>query len=1124
MSHPLLNIFQEHPQHPEVIEKLAKPGASIHWKGITASALALHVASVGLKTDLPQWIILNEQEDAVGVHADLENVLGESEFEFYKKSVIFFPSPYKKSGSPLMVDNNNVLMRTEVLKRLSSETRKMIIVSHAAALSDMVVTKGFLQENTFRLKTGEPVDLDFVTDFLIEYAFERVDFVAEPGQFAIRGGIVDVFSFSNDFPYRIEFFGDEIGSIRSFDPVSQLSKDIVDHITIVPNLQLRNEAEVRQSVFEFISEKTVIWIQDVKFTSETLVNLLQVNSSEEEQRGEDEGSGERAVNHIDGKHLKSKLQGLRSIEFGSNATIASQDVIISDQSPQPSFNKKFDLLKRDLKQWEEKGYSNYVLSDNPKQIERLQAIFSDISNDDEVLNWRTAMPSLHEGFIDHYLKLVCYTDHQIFERYRKSTIQDGYSRRESLTLKELFSLQPGDYVSHIDHGIGRFDGLETIENNGRKQEAMRLIYRNNDIVYVSIHALHRIARYTGKEGAVPTLDRLGSGAWKRLKEKTKSKVKDIARDLIKLYARRLASKGFAFTPDTYLQHELEASFIFEDTPDQITATADLKQDMEKPYPMDRLICGDVGFGKTEVAIRAAFKAVADSKQVAVLVPTTILALQHYHTFRERLKELPVSVDYINRFRSTAHQKETLKRLEEGKLDIIIGTHRIVGKDVKFKDLGLLIIDEEQKFGVSVKEKLKEIRVNVDTLTLTATPIPRTLQFSLMGARDLSVISTPPPNRHPVKTELCAFSEDLIRDAIQNELSRGGQVFFLHNRIQNINDVADMVARIVPGISVAVGHGQMEGQKLEKVMMTFIEGNSDVLVSTSIIESGLDIPNANTIIINDAHMYGLSDLHQLRGRVGRSNKKAFCYLITPPLSVLTPEARKRLRAIEEFSDLGSGFSIAMRDLDIRGAGNILGAEQSGFISEIGYEMYQKILKEAMEELRLSEFPEMAEHTPERQWKPGAECQIETDLEILLPSEYVESSAERLLLYRELDDMQEEDALVTFRKKLADRFGPVPQPAEDLIETIRLRWVAARIGFEKIILRKDRFSGYFPENQMHPFYQSENFGNVLNYVKNHPRQCMLREKNGKLNLILNSVKNIDEANKALGRMIEEFAHRK
>lgn len=1107
LQHPLLALFRQHPLNPEVLTHLRQPRAHLHWKGISSSALALHIASLESLSELPQLVVLNDHQDAVSLHGDLENILGEKEFEFYKKSILFFPSPYKVTGDANTLDNNHVLMRTEVLKRIGTGQRRIIIVTSVAALSDKVVSQGFLKENTFRLKRGEMVDLDFVTDFLIEYGFERVDFVSEPGHFANRGGIVDVFSFSNDYPYRIQFIGDEVDSIRSFDPVNQLSKDRVDHITIVPNLHLRGSAETRQSLLEFLPEGIICWIEDLSFGADVLDRLHN-----------EEGSAEPGMtqSRISGKDWIQTMGNLRVIGMG--AALMPDDVIQiqASQSPQPTFNKKFDLLSADLRQWYSQGYTNYILSDNPKQIERLRNIFADIAREDDELHYQTALPSLHNGFIDHHLKLVCYTDHQIFERYRKTALQDGYARREALTIKDLLNLIPGDFVSHIDHGIGRFDGLETIENNGRLQEAVRLIYRNNDIVYVSIHALHRIARYSGKEGAVPQLDKLGSGAWKRLKERTKSKVKDIARDLIRLYAKRLAAKGYPFMPDTYLQHELEASFIFEDTPDQVRATADIKEDMEKSYPMDRLICGDVGFGKTEVAIRAAFKAVTDSKQVAVLVPTTILALQHYHTFRQRLKDFPVTVDYINRFRSAKDQKETLKKLAEGKLDIIIGTHRLVGNDVKFKDLGLLIIDEEQKFGVSVKEKLKQLRVNVDTLTLTATPIPRTLQFSLMGARDLSVISTPPPNRYPVHTELRGFSEELIGDAIQHELNRGGQVFYLHNRIQNIHTVAAMVGRIVPGASVAVGHGQMEGEKLEEVMMGFIEGNSDVLVSTSIIESGLDIPNANTIIISDAHMYGLSDLHQLRGRVGRSNKKAFCYLITPPLSVLTPEARKRLKAIEEFSDLGSGFNIAMRDLDIRGAGNILGAEQSGFIADIGYEMYQKILHEAMEELRISEFPDMADHSPEKRWKPRKECMIETDLEILIPPEYVESSFERLTLYRELDEMEEESALKTFAATLTDRFGPIPEQAEALLSTIRLRWLAAKTGFEKIILKNNRLTGHFPENQLHPFYQSDGFGAILEFVKNHPRQCLLKEHNGKLSLIFPEVSTVQRALEVLGRM--------
>jgi len=1106
--HPLLNLFLNHPLQPEVLAALRQLGASLHWKGTLPSALALHVAAVESATEVPQLILLNEYDEVQAFHSDLENAFGEKEYEFYRKNILFFPPPDKAGAGTGTPDPNHVLMRTEVLKRLGSGQRRIIIVAPVSALADRVVSQQFLTENTFRLKQGEMVDLDFVADFLLEEEFERVDFVAEPGQFAIRGGIVDVFSFSNDYPYRIQFIGDEIDSIRSFDPATQLSKERVDHITIVPDLHRNGTAVARQSLFDFLPPSAILWCQNPGFAIDQLEHL---------HAGRKATGALVAVNDFTGADLKEAFQQFRVIDCGSAPFFPDSVEIAAEQAPQPAFNKKFDLLSADLRQWHDKGYTNYILSDNPKQIERLRNIFDDISRGNVPVHYTTALPSLHHGFIDHHLKLVCYTDHQIFERYRKTGLQEGYKRREAITIKELLSLEPGDYITHIDHGIGRFGGLETIDNNGRQQETVRLIYRNNDVVYVSIHSLHRIARYTGSEGKVPELDKLGSGAWKRLKEKTKSKVKDIARDLIRLYARRLAAKGFAFAPDTYLQHELEASFIFEDTPDQIRATADVKEDMEKGYPMDRLICGDVGFGKTEVAIRAAFKAVTDSKQVAVLVPTTILALQHYHTFRSRLKDFPVTIDYINRFRSAKDQKETLKKLEAGKLDIIIGTHRLVGSDVKFKDLGLLIVDEEQKFGVSVKEKLKQLRVNVDTLTLTATPIPRTLQFSLMGARDLSVISTPPPNRHPVQTQLRGFSEELIREAIQQELNRGGQVFFLHNRIQSINEMAAMVERVVPGVSVAVGHGQMEGEKLEQVMMDFIEGNYDVLVSTSIIESGLDIPNANTIIISDAHMYGLSDLHQLRGRVGRSNKKAYCYLITPPLTVLTPEARKRLKAIEEFSDLGSGFNIAMRDLDIRGAGNILGAEQSGFIADIGYEMYQKILKEAMQELRMAEFPELADHSPEKRWKPGKECQIETDLEILLPPDYVEASGERLLLYRELDELDDEEALQAFAGRLSDRFGPMPAEAEALLQTIRLRWLAASLGFEKIVLKNNRFNGQFPENQMHPFYQSEGFGSILEFVKNHPRRCLLKEHNGKLNLIFPEVFSVQQALEVLGRIV-------
>ena len=795
------------------------------------------------------------------------------------------------------------------------------------------------------------------------------------------------------------------------------------------------------------------------------------------------------------------------VEFGSHSLFPETNDLHFNTTPQPSFNKNFDLLLANLAENSESGITNIILADNPKQVERLQSIFEDIRGNRGKTGDLDFLPlnlSLHEGFIDKDLKLACYTDHQIFERYHKFRIKESYSSKQALTIKEIYDLQPGDYVTHIDHGIGRYDGLEKIENNGRQQEAIRLIYQNQDILYVSIHSLHRITKYTGKEGAVPSLNRLGSNVWNKLKSKTKQRVKDIAKDLIKLYAERKAADGFRFSPDTYLQNELEASFIYEDTPDQVKTTQDVKKDMEESYPMDRLVCGDVGFGKTEIAIRAAFKAVTDSKQVAVLVPTTILALQHYKTFRDRLGEFPCRVDYINRFKSAKEQHKTLKDLVDGKIDILIGTHRIVSKDVMFKNLGLLVIDEEQKFGVSTKEKLKQMKVNVDSLTLTATPIPRTLQFSLMGARDLSIINTPPPNRYPIQTEIHPFGEEIIRDAISYEISRGGQAFVVNNRVQNILEVAGLIQRMVPDARIAIGHGQMDGHKLENIMLDFIEGRYDVLVATTIIESGLDIPNVNTIIINDAQNYGLSDLHQLRGRVGRSNRKAFCYLLAPPLSVLTDEARKRLKAIEEFSEIGSGFNIAMRDLDIRGAGNILGAEQSGFISEIGFEMYHKILDEAIQELKASDFSELYRNEIQRDFV--RECQIETDLEILLPDSYIGSITERLSLYKELDNIEGEENLMKFQDKLIDRFGTVPPQTQELIHTIRLRWLAKELGIEKLVLKNGMMVCYFVSNQESAYYQTDVFSAVLRFVQANPTTCRMKESNDKLTLTFQNIVSI------------------
>jgi transcription-repair coupling factor (superfamily II helicase) len=1000
------------------------------------------------------------------------------------------------------------------MKRIGTREGGSLVVTYPEALAEKVVSKAYLKRNTLRLGLGESLSIDFVIDLLTEYNFEREDFVVEPGQFSIRGGIVDVFSYTNDRPYRIEFFGDDVESIRTFDPSNQLSIDRLDHITITPNVQDRALKEKREAFLNYVGRNAVIWVNDLAYCIDKI--------------GKEFDKAEKAfatlstdIKHLEPAELFSSADGFKGdilshalIEFGSHFLMKEGQTLNFQMQPQPSFNKNFDLLLQNLDENTKSGISNLILADNPKQTERIQTIFSDLKANrgmaDDALNFDILNLALHEGFVDRGNQLACYTDHQIFERYHKYRIRDGYAGKQAITMKEIYDLQPGDYVTHIDHGIGRFDGLEKIENNGRQQEAIRLIYQNSDILYISIHSLHRISKYVGKEGTVPSLNKLGSNAWNKLKTKTKQRVKDIAKDLIKLYAERKAADGFSFNPDTYMQHELEASFIYEDTPDQVKSTADVKRDMEKSYPMDRLVCGDVGFGKTEIAIRAAFKAVADSKQVAVLVPTTILALQHNKTFGERLKEFPCRVDYINRFKSAKEQTQTLKDLADGKIDILIGTHRIVSQDVKFKDLGLMIIDEEQKFGVATKEKLKKMKVNVDTLTLTATPIPRTLQFSLMGARDLSVINTPPPNRYPVQTELHVFGEETIRDAIHFELSRGGQVFFVHNRVNNILEVAGMIQRLVPDAKIAIGHGQLDGHKLEKIMLDFVEGYYDVLIATTIIESGLDIPNVNTILINEAQNYGLSDLHQLRGRVGRTNKKAFCYLLAPPLSVLTDEARKRLKAIEEFSDLGSGFNIAMRDLDIRGAGNILGAEQSGFISEIGFEMYQRILDEAIIELKESDFKGLYEDQEPVNKAYVKECLIETDLEIMLPDSYITNITERLSLYKELDGLEAEEDLLKFQEKLIDRFGQVPQQTQELLNTIRLRRMARSLGFEKISLRNGIMSATFITNKESPFYQSNIFSVVLQFIQIYHKTCRMKEVNEKLSL---SFKDVDSVSKAI-----------
>ena len=1119
--------------HIDAIVKTLRDGGHLLCSNLAASSKAFVVEETFRQIGGQHLIVCADKEDAAYFYNDLESLLSERGMDYSKKQVLFYPTSYKRPYEPEKPDNTYILSRTEVLQRVSTSERKTLIVSYPEALSEKVFTRKLLAKNTFKLKVGEKVNLDFLTDVLYDFEFENVDFVVEPGQFAIRGGLVDVFSFANDYPYRIEFFGDEVDSIRSFNIADQLSIEQLKQIVLLPNMQERAFIEEREAILQYLPDNTTVWLTDMAFFA-TQVDKEYDRAVEAFEKMQEQDEEVKALKpgllFSKSDELLSNLIKHPTVEFGVSSKLITDtldrfvprddakrqlETVNFHTKPQPIFSKNFNLLIDDIAEHKEEGYRVIVFSESSKQLSRIQAILNDINHNDEShRDFETETIAIHGGFIDEDLKVCCYTDHQIFERYHRFHLRDNFSTKQAITLKDLYELKPGDYVTHIDHGIGRFDGLETIENNGKPQEAIRLIYNNGDLLYVSIHSLHRIAKYSSKDGTEPKLSTLGSGAWNRLKNKTKSKVKDIARELIKLYAERKRTPGFKFSPDNYLQNELEASFIYEDTPDQLKATNDVKRDMESENPMDRLVCGDVGFGKTEVAMRAAFKACCDSKQVAVLVPTTVLALQHYHTFTERFDGFPVTIEYLNRFKTTKQQNEILKRLEKGEIDIIIGTHRLTGKDVKFKDLGLLIIDEEQKFGVAVKEKLKEMKANVDTLTLTATPIPRTLQFSMMGARDLSVITTPPPNRYPVQTELRGFDGELIRDAIQFELARNGQVFFIHNRIQNIMDVHDFILKYVPGVRIAVAHGQMEGSKLEDIMLGFINGDYDVLLCTTIVESGLDIPNANTIIINDAHRYGLSDLHQLRGRVGRSNKKAFCYLLTPPLNTLTQEAQKRLRALEEFSDLGEGINIAMRDLDIRGAGNILGAEQSGFINDIGFETYHKILDEAILELKETEFQDIFDKEEEKSYV--ADCTIETDMEVRFPADYINSTQERVSLYSELDRTKTEESLMKFTDHLIDRFGPIPKQVNDLLNTVRLRWIAKDLGFEKILLRHHNMTAYFVSNQASKYYESPTYMQIMQYIMSHPKRTALKEVNDKLQLTVKEVETVTQALELLREM--------
>lgn len=1086
----------------------------VHLKGLVGSSDTFVALALYFLQKSPMLFVLPDREEAVYFMNDLENLS--------EKEVLLFPSSYRKPFDISNTDSASVLQRAEVLNELkhTGEYGKLI-VTYPEALAEKVINKELLEKNTLEIRSNDKLSIEFINDFLVEYEFERVDFVYEAGQFSIRGGIVDIFSFSHDLPYRIEFFGDQIESIRTFGIEDQLSVEQVSEITIIPNVQSKMLNANNVSFLEYVDPATQIWIRDVRFTLDILEEgLKKAKGIYKELSTEDKGLQPEHI-FIPSNEFNTEINKFNIVEFGKQFFFPADESIFFPVKPQPSFNKDFNLLIHNFKKNESLQIQNFIFADQAKQVERLYSIFEDIAKEaghgEKAVQFTPVHLSIREGFIDEDLKIACYTDHQIFDRFYKYKLKKNYSRSQAITLKELRELKPGDYVVHIDHGIGKYAGLEKIEVNGKVQETIRLIYADNDLLYVNINSLNRVSKYSGKDGTVPKMHKLGSDAWEKLKRNTKKKVKDIARDLIRLYAKRKAREGNSFAPDTYLQAELEASFIYEDTPDQIKATADIKKDMEAPHPMDRLVCGDVGFGKTEVAVRAAFKAVADSKQVAVLVPTTILAMQHSKTFRERLKDFPCTVDYINRFKTPKQIKETLQKVVEGKIDILIGTHRLVSKDVKFKDLGLLIIDEEQKFGVATKEKLKEMRVNIDTLTLTATPIPRTLHFSLMGARDLSIINTPPPNRQPVTTELHVFNEKIIKDAVEFEVGRGGQLFFVHNRVQDIDLIAGLIQRLCPSVRVCVGHGQMDGDKLEEVMIRFMNNEYDVLVATTIIESGLDISNANTILINNAHHFGLSDLHQMRGRVGRSNKKAFCYLLSPPLSTLSPEARKRLGAIEEFSELGSGFMVAMRDLDIRGAGNLLGGEQSGFIAEIGFEMYHKILDEAIQELKEDEFKDVFRDEAPRPYVNF--CQIDTDQELHIPDEYVTNISERLSLYTELNKVESEEGLLSFEKHLEDRFGPVPSEVKELVNTIRLQWIAREIGFEKLSLKQQVLRGYFTANPSSGFFESPVFRNILEFVQRNPRGVRMKEGKSTLMLVFEQVKGIEQAIHLLRRILPE-----
>ena len=1107
----LQRIYAGHPNVRALAAQLENSSVrSIFLGGLHASASSLFLSSVIDTSPRTFVFILGDVEEAGYFYHDLIQINGE-------KNVLFFPSSYRRAIRYGQKDAANEILRTEALNRLQKQ-EPVCIVTYPDAIAEKVVSQKVLAEKTITLSIGQCIGTDVLMDMLAEWGFEQVDYVYEPGQYSLRGSIVDVYSYASEYPYRIDFFGDEIDSIRTFEVESQLSKERKDSISIVPELASMQSGEY-VSFFRFLKDDAVIGMKDFLWIRERIDAVHEETVSKQALETADEIQREdllRMNNRLmDGSSFTSDVLEFRRMEFGNKPTGHPQATLTFDVVAQPIFHKNFDLVSSTLDDYVQKGYTLYICTDSEKQAKRLKDIFEERG---DAITFTYVNKTLHEGFTDNFLKKCFFTDHQIFDRFHKYNLRSERARsgKVALTLKELSQFEPGDYVVHIDHGIGKFAGLVRLPNGNSTQEVIKLVYQNDDVVFVSIHSLHKISKYKGKEGEPPRINKLGTGAWEKIKERTKTKIKDIARDLIRLYSQRKQEKGFAYSPDSFMQHELEASFLYEDTPDQSKATADVKADMESQRPMDRLVCGDVGFGKTEVAMRAAFKAVTDNKQVAVLVPTTVLAYQHFQTFSERLKDFPCKVEYLSRARTAKDTTRIIKELADGTINIIIGTHKLIGKSVKFKDLGLLIIDEEQKFGVSVKEKLRQIKVNVDTLTLTATPIPRTLQFSLMGARDLSVIQTPPPNRYPIQTEVHTFNEQIITDAINFEMSRNGQVFFVNNRIQNLVELKALILRHIPDCRVCIGHGQMQPEELERIIMDFVNYDYDVLLATTIIESGIDIPNANTIIINQAQNFGLSDLHQMRGRVGRSNRKAFCYLLAPPLHVLTPEAKRRLQAIENFSDLGSGIHIAMQDLDIRGAGNMLGAEQSGFIADLGYETYQKILAEAVKELKEDEFSQL--YTEELQMAGEekisgedfvSECLVESDLELLFPNEYIPSSSERMLLYRELDGLELDKDVLDFKARLEDRFGKVPTEGQELLRIVPLRRLAKRLGAEKVVLKAERMVLYFVSNPDSPFYQSIAFGKVIGYMGTHPRYCNLREQNGRRSMVVKNVETVETA---------------